>query len=205
MVEYIYWHDSYQLDLWCRAAVIRVVTICCLFITRHLMATRHHTEFTATLKWHLSTMGTKRVAIVVCVLFHSTEDTPVICHPFWPKPISSCSFFSASDSRLICTSRKIHWCIQKGKGAVSSDVWNDYTVSKRILVMGQNNLGLQYQRPLYGVFFLENPLLDLLQNYVPFLSFFVNLLHAIFSLPLTVLSGYVKLLEKEKVEHSVAS
>ena len=37
----IYRQEIYPSDLWRRAAVVRVVPICCLFITRHLMATRH--------------------------------------------------------------------------------------------------------------------------------------------------------------------
>ena len=91
-------------DLSRRAAVVRVVPICRSFIKRHLMATRHRdrgTECNVTLKWHRAHNGNKAASCSspgFCFIPRWTSR--VICHAFWPSPISSWIFFSASGSLL---------------------------------------------------------------------------------------------------------
>lgn len=54
-------------------------------------------ECNVTLKWHRPTMGTKRrPALCQGFCFIPWWTSRVICHAFWPSPISSWIFFSAS-------------------------------------------------------------------------------------------------------------
>lgn len=86
------------------AVVVRVVPICRAFIGRHLMAIRHRrsAEWRTSLPRSDTRVQWEQSAVRVlgrCFVSFRRWTSCVICHAFWPSPISSRTFFSASRVR----------------------------------------------------------------------------------------------------------